>query len=700
MNTSANTGTAAAGEEATDAAGYLSGPHLAVLLGTDPTTPLSDVVGAERAAIIVAWQRDTLNNGRYLIDHNTGKPDLDPWVEDVPVIPVDVVAEALADHGVEVPTRQEVRDFADADGGTDPEIELLRARYVADPDLDAAGSTSEQRICGVPESIFNALDPDDQAKVLAGRVIAPPQAPTYVARWLVRNRYRVRLPLHTGNRRRRVWMRTLVRAGQTWYVYGRSSAGDPPRWIAKTDPEWMRAELRDALANLWYLKARTKDGDVIYDTLKAWNPDTRTLGMVEDALADELRADELADGLTACELPDVYGDRHGFYSGGTRALARNGVLHLETGALAQNTPLWFSLSRIEADYDHRADPYADTEWLRMLRTQWPDDPGAITCLQQWFGYVLSGRTDLQKWMLIIGPSGSGKSIIAEVLGALMGTVAATSLDELNGSFGLQALYETGAQLGVISDIRFSTRDSSTAVENLLGITGEDTLHIARKYKVTVAAKLGVRFHASANEIPRWSDNSGALQKRALLLETTRSFRGTAEEDPGLKKRILDNELGPVLRWAVEGLTLLDAAGGVFTQTQHADELAQEVNDKAAPVRRFITECCQIGTAEAHRHNRHCACEYVDSARLFTVWKAWAATNGHNPGSHVTFRSALKAMYADPIKPGQVDNGQRVVWGIASAATAYTDRGQYGIPVERTVSTANSGDPMGGGGSLN
>lgn len=523
MKSNAQRGTRAVESPAAD---HMSGAHLSALLGTDPTAPLSDVVGHDRARIIVDWLRETLYHGRDLIDHNTGQPDLNPWVEDVPVIPLDVVAETLADHGVAAPTRQEVRDFAEADGSADPEVELLRARYVADPDLDAARAACEKRICGVPESIFNALDPDAQAKVQAGRVIAPPQAPTYVARWLVRQVFTVRLPLPVpdgSRRRRKAWMRTLIRIDQTWYSYERTTAGDPLRWVAKTDPEWMRRRLRDALANLWYLKARTENGQVIYDSLKAWNPDTRTLGMVEDALADELAADS---GTHTRELPDVYGQRRGVYSGATRVLVRNGVLDVETGQLGLNTPLWFSLTRIEADYDHRANPYADTDWLRMLRTQWPDDPEAITCLQQWFGYVISGRTDLQKWMLIIGPSGSGKSIIADVLGALAGLVKATKLDDLNSQFGLQALYETGAQLAVLSDIRFSTRDSSTAVENLLAVTGEDVVSVARKYKAAVSAKLGVRFHASANEIPRWSDNSSALQRRALLLETTRGFRGS------------------------------------------------------------------------------------------------------------------------------------------------------------------------------
>jgi P4 family phage/plasmid primase-like protien len=419
--------------------------------------------------------------------------------------------------------------------------------------------------------------------------------------------------------------------------------------------------------------------------------------MVEDALADELAA---SPGTYTRELPDAYGQQRGAYSGGARVLARNGVLELDTGQLALNTPLWFSLTRIEADHCHGADPYADSQWLRMLRTQWPDDPGAITCLQQWFGYVISGRTDLQKWMLIIGPSGSGKSIIADVLGALAGLVKATKLDDLNSQFGLQTLYETGAQLAVLSDIRFGTRDSSTAVENLLAVTGEDVVSVARKYKATVSAKLRVRFHASANEIPRWSDNSSALQRRALLLETSRGFRGTEDEDSGLKQRILANELGLVLRWAVEGLALLNASGGMFTQTLRAEELAQEVNDKAAPVRRFIAECCIVGTAKAHMH-RNCDCDYVDSGRLFAVWEKWAKTNGHMPGSHVSFRSALKALYLDPIKPGQrAEGGVRIVWGIKSAETIYTDRGQIGTPMTRTVSTMTSGDPMHGGGSLN
>lgn len=691
VSISPDTGTAAAAEPT--AITCVSGAHLAQLWNADPSDELSTVVPPARAKIIVDWERDAIYHGHVMRNPHTGEPDLDPVLEDIPVILIEMVAEGFTDRGLELPTRQEQREFAEADGSTDPVDELLRAKYIPDPDLDAAASAAEKRINGVPESIYNSLTNDEKAKVVANTVIAPPQAPTAVARWLVREKFSQRMlmppPKNNPNRRRRAWMPLLIRIDQTWYSYERSAPGDHPRWVAHTDPEWMRGHLRKVLEKLWYVKTRQLANGNEY-ALKWWSPDTRTLAMVEDALADELN---VGTGTGAREIPDIYGHVHGVYAGGTRALVRNGVLDVETGQRTRNTPLWFSLSRIEADYDHAADPYAaDGAWLRMLRDQWPDDPGAITCLQQWFGYVLSGRTDLQKWMLIIGPSGSGKSIIADVLGKLLGVVSATKLDTLNSQFGLQALYETGAQLALMSDIRFGARDSSTAVGNLLAVIGEDEVTVERKYKTAVSAKLGVRFHGSANEMPRWSDNSSALQRRALLLETSRGFRGTDDDDPSLKYRIIANELHQVLRWAVEGLALLNASGGRFTRSSGADELDAELSELSSPVRAFVNECCETGGSD----------DFVDLKPLYAVWQGWAETNNTGKAmSQNKFRAALKALYLDPVKPGQkaLPDGKpgkwSVVWGIRRAQTTVTGKGQNGLPVQRVVSTDMLDDPWRG-----
>jgi putative DNA primase/helicase len=76
-------------------------------------------------------------------------------------------------------------------------------------------------------------------------------------------------------------------------------------------------------------------------------------------------------------------------------------------------------------------------WLQFLNQLWPDDPESINALQEFFGYVLSGRTDLHKIMLLIGPTRSGKGTIARVLAALLGkgNVAGSTLASLRPTSG-------------------------------------------------------------------------------------------------------------------------------------------------------------------------------------------------------------------------------------------------------------------------
>ncbi|UXA10754.1 hypothetical protein KXD97_22095 [Mycobacterium sp. SMC-8] len=646
--------------------------------------------GRDLADALVTWNRQQIGHGRYPLDHN-GQETPNPCVADLLAIPVEPIAEFVADRGIDLPTRAQFRDWiakdlADGGDGIDPELELWRAREVVDPDLAASAQTpTEPRICGVPRSVYEMLQPDAQRKVHEGLVIAPPQAPTYVARWLIRHLFTVRLRI--PGQPRRAWMRTLVRVDQTWYHYSVPETGGPARWIARPDSEWLRGQLRGALARLWYLKARTAAGQTIYDKLKAWNPDTRTLKMVEDALADLLSA---GTGTSARELPDAYGDQRTAYPTADRQVwvrVRNGVLDVASGKVLPDCPLWFSLTMIEADYSHQVD-WADTDWMGVLTAQWPNDPGAIICLQQWFGYLLSGRNDLQKFMFVVGPKGSAKSLIADVAEALMGSSVELGLAALNSQFGLADAYDRGATFAVMADMRFGARDTSLAVSRLLAITGGDTVQIDRKYKDVVSVKLPVRLHGSANELPRLSDHSGALGSRLLILETSRVFRGTDDDDPGLKHRIVTEELGAVLRWAVDGLAQLNASGGVFAVSARAEELAEEVADEFSNVRQFVSQCCEIGAED----------DYVLLAELFRVWCKWAIENKSGERmSQNAFRKALMAMHHDPIRPGQKKGtGERVVRGIMGARCDYVERDRFGGDQQKTISTGGltaEGDPF-------
>src|SRR5262249_45111110 len=152
---------------------------------------------------------------------------------------------------------------------------------------------------------------------------------------------------------------------------------------------------------------------------------------------------------------------------------RNGLLDVSRRKLLPHTPQFFNQTTVPFDYDPQAPE--PQRWLEFLKALWPSEPVAIDVLAEWFGYVIAGRTDLHKILLMVGPTRGGKGAIARVLTALIGrkNVAGPTLNSFSGEFGLAPLI--GKPLAVISDARFSGRDDGIVVERLLSISGEDTL---------------------------------------------------------------------------------------------------------------------------------------------------------------------------------------------------------------------------------
>jgi Family of unknown function (DUF5906) len=148
--------------------------------------------------------------------------------------------------------------------------------------------------------------------------------------------------------------------------------------------------------------------------------------------------------------------------------------------LMPDTPQFFNQTAVPFDYDPNAPEPA--HWRGFLDMLWPTEPAAIDVLGEWFGYVISGRLDLHKILLMVGPTRGGKGVIARILTALIGraNAAGPTLNSLGGEFGLAPLI--GKSLAIISDARFVGKNGPVVVERLLSISGEDTLTVNRKYR--------------------------------------------------------------------------------------------------------------------------------------------------------------------------------------------------------------------------
>jgi putative DNA primase/helicase len=304
----------------------------------------------------------------------------------------------------------------------------------------------------------------------------------------------------------------------------------------------------------------------------------------------------------------------------------NGLLHVPTRILHPHSPQFFNLHALPFAFNPKAP--APARWLAFLEDLWPQDPAALESLQEAIGYLVAGDTQQQKIFGLVGPPRSGKGTIARVVTGLLGphNVAGPTLASLSTNFGLQPL--VGKPLAIIADARLSTRaDSKIVVERLLSISGEDALTIDRKFRDAWTGRLPTRFLILTNELPRFSDASGALASRFVLFVLKVSFIG--RENPQLTADLLV-EAPSIFNWALEGYDRL-VARGYFVNPASSAEAIRQMEDLSSPIAAFVRDRCVVAfDAE------------VEVEVLWTAWKAWCTETNTKYGNKALFGRDLRA----------------------------------------------------------
>lgn len=429
------------------------------------------------------------------------------------------------------------------------------------------------------------------------RELPSPKEPMKVARKLIEERH-----LDDGRLTLRGWR------GGWWRWFG-----DAWREI---DSDQVRGDAYTFTENAYYLAGATKEGQPIYED---WDPNRSKVGDLLDALR------------TGVIYTPTYVDMPAWLDGRTEPCARelvacsNGLLHVPTRRLHDHDPVYFN--QVGVPFAYQADAPYPREWCRFLGQLWPQDMASQDTLQEFIGYILSGRTDLQKILLVIGPRRSGKGTILRVLQALVGrgNHANPTLASFGQNFGLSPLI--GKPLAVVADARLGGSDTHQIVERLLSISGEDSLTVDIKYRQPWTGKLPTRFIIVSNELPRFGDASGAIATRFIVLGLQESWLG--KEDPSLTDKLL-TELPGILNWALEGLARLTARGR-FDPPASSNDAVLELEGLVSPVSAFVRDRCVRGP------------EYrVSVDDIWAAWKDWAAENGHGNGNKQTLGKNLGA----------------------------------------------------------
>lgn len=307
---------------------------------------------------------------------------------------------------------------------------------------------------------------------------------------------------------------------------------------------------------------------------------------------------------------------------------RNGLLNVdralagETDHCRAHTPAWFS--QVQIDYDYIPLPLSNIDfrevcpdWLAFLYEALEGDSRRIAMVQELFGYCLEPGNRLQKFFLVTGQAGSGKSTVLEILRALLGGAAnctSVPLSDLGSQFsGYSAAF-------ALANIAGEVDPGKTVHEALIKAwVGGDYVKVEQKYEPVMSVRPLSKLIFSMNEPPPFADRTEGIWRRLVPMPFNWVVREHKAEDRDLGERLRGNELSGILLWSMAGLRRLRKRGA-FTRSEVIEQAVEEHKLESQPERRFLLEHCQYREDLPARDSVPCE-------KLYQEYQNWCARAG-------------------------------------------------------------------------
>jgi putative DNA primase/helicase len=348
-----------------------------------------------------------------------------------------------------------------------------------------------------------------------------------------------------------------------------------------------------------------------------------------------------------------------------------GIIDPATGELLPASPELFCVYAVPHPPADAAEP---TTWLAAVARMFEGDPECVGALQEFVGLCLIPDTSFQKACLVVGPSNSGKGVVSQVLGWLVGeeNYGGAAFDKLGDRFTLSGL--AGKAAVVIDDFRAGDGRGTPALATFLSVVGGGLVPIDRKNKDPISGRVGARLLLLSNELPRLRDDSPTAIARRLLVLPTGPGLAEAEADPAFARR-LSPELPGIFAWALAGLHRL-LARGHFVQPGRGASAIDDLKAAASDVGGYVTECL-VADPEA----------WTPTPELYGEWERYCERNNIKSESRIgttdEFISRLKTVLRN------LEKAQR-------RTKAGRQRGYVGVRVRARVDDAEPSPPSQGG----
>lgn len=265
---------------------------------------------------------------------------------------------------------------------------------------------------------------------------------------------------------------------------------------------------------------------------------------------------------------------------------RNGMLDPEKGELRNHDASYYSTIQLDYNFDPDAQCPA---WERFIEDVTDGDERRQMFLQEMFGYCLTNDVRYQVAFFLIGSGSNGKSVLLDVLQAMVGrdNVANVEVSSLAEPFQRISLH------GKLINLACETESNVSGTEQIFKqVVAGDPVNGCYKGKDFITFRPFCKCVFAANAYSESSDLTKGFMRRIRFLRFPVEFA----DNPGKSQKKRDTkiteklllELPGILGWALRGLLALRKQEG-FTSTTDNTEMQREYLEFNDPLEFFVQE---------------------------------------------------------------------------------------------------------------
>lgn len=273
---------------------------------------------------------------------------------------------------------------------------------------------------------------------------------------------------------------------------------------------------------------------------------------------------------------------------------QNGILDLDAalagqplvGCLMSHTPEWFSSVSLPFPFPTDEIESRCDRWEEFLQEIFEGDQGRIGLLQEAFGYCFHDNNRLEKYFILQGLGGNGKSTVLNILHAMIGHENASCLSLESISDPVMRADMMGKMANICGDMPEPKMLDEGILKRI--VSGEQ-INARLLYKGGISFQSRVKLFFSTNPMPRFEDTTRGIWRRTIVIP----FRKTFDEEQAnvnLSSELM-REMSGITYWAMQGALRL-CRNGMFSRSRTCEQTLFECKAMCFPILTFLEQCTQ------------------------------------------------------------------------------------------------------------